>query len=269
MLIRRIGVIAVILLTCLSCSLSIYALTNEEKLELLEEKYLKGEIPTNVYLELKEKYTGKSKETKKETGDGTVAFKADFESDIPSFITTKFNPGQCGANSYDWIATGVLYSDQTYRVKSGAKYEEDEANPLKMGIVEGGAGGSERAYEIKCDAPKGDMDAAIVTPVFEVEAGKTYILSLDSKHSHDCKGLGHYKLPASVLISWYDDNGSLISNTPIRSFDAPNEQWHVDRSPNLTAPAGAVKARIMLGIEIPDLLNGKYWRMDNITFSSK
>ena len=270
--VRRICLVAVVLLTCLTFSLSIYALTNEEKLELLEEKYLKGEIPTNLYLELRDKYTGKSPEAKKEAVSGDIAFKEDFETDIPNWITTRgFKPDQCGANCYDWIAVGILYApnNKTYRLKSGAKYEGGDTNPLKMGILEGGARGSKRAYEMRRDAPKGDMYAAIVTAAFEVEAGKSYVLSLDSKHSHDLRKLGHYKLPASVVVFWYDDNGNLILKTPIRKFDGPNEQWHVDSSPTLPAPTGVVKARIMLGIEVPDLLNGKYWRMDNITFSTK
>jgi len=35
------------------------SLANAERLQLLEDKYLKGEIPTDVYLELREKYRGK------------------------------------------------------------------------------------------------------------------------------------------------------------------------------------------------------------------
>jgi len=38
-----------------------YALTTEEKLNLLEEKFLKGEVSEKVYLELREKYRGGEK----------------------------------------------------------------------------------------------------------------------------------------------------------------------------------------------------------------
>jgi len=51
------GLITLVLVAC-SCISNAFALTNEEKLELLEEKYLKGEIPTELYLELREKYRG-------------------------------------------------------------------------------------------------------------------------------------------------------------------------------------------------------------------
>jgi len=38
-----------------------FALTNEEKLNLLEEKFLKGEVSEKIYLELREKYGGVTK----------------------------------------------------------------------------------------------------------------------------------------------------------------------------------------------------------------
>ena len=140
----EIGIIALIL-SALTFTPNVFALTNKEKLELLEEKYLKGEIPTELYMELREKYTGKSKESKKGTLAAGIVFTGNFESDIPNWITLQgFNPDQCANNCYDWVSSGVIWLDKAYYISSGAKYEGDDAAGLKMGIVEGGAGESKR-----------------------------------------------------------------------------------------------------------------------------
>jgi len=55
---QKIAKVVVAVLIASFLSLSLYALTNEEKLEILEEKLLKGEIDQDLYRELRKKYEG-------------------------------------------------------------------------------------------------------------------------------------------------------------------------------------------------------------------
>ena len=59
--IRKLIVVGVVLL---GFSSSVFALTNEEMLKLLDEKFLKGEISESIYLKLQKKYGGGEKEEK-------------------------------------------------------------------------------------------------------------------------------------------------------------------------------------------------------------
>ena len=53
----------------------VLALTDAERLQLLEDRFLKGEISEKAYYELKAKYEGGKKETKKGTGESTLPVK--------------------------------------------------------------------------------------------------------------------------------------------------------------------------------------------------
>ena len=55
---KKLGMVVVTVLVISLLSPSLYALTNEEKLELLEEKFLEGKIDQDLYKELRKKYQG-------------------------------------------------------------------------------------------------------------------------------------------------------------------------------------------------------------------
>jgi hypothetical protein len=59
-----------ILVSIVLCSV-VYALTDEERLQKLEDKFLNGEISKKTYLELKEKYTGRVKTSEKSAREKT------------------------------------------------------------------------------------------------------------------------------------------------------------------------------------------------------
>jgi len=142
-------------------------------------------------------------------------------------------------------------------------------NALTMGVVSGGAGGSNQAYEIRRDAGKTDIAFGLTSPAFEVKEGKTYILSVEMKNSYNTSKpiqFGKEKGPANKIF-WLDLNGNKISEQKIVGFGAPNEEWHTVKIP-APAPANAARAQIKFATDWPDIFGGLYWRIDNIKFFS-
>jgi len=75
----KIGVLSLIMV---GISLMVYAITDQERLQLLEDKFLAGEVSEEVYLELRKKYMGVKEETKKTL----KTFSFDFEGDTPGAV---------------------------------------------------------------------------------------------------------------------------------------------------------------------------------------
>ena len=144
---------------------------------------------------------------------------------------------------------------------------------LTLRVVEGGADGSQYAFEIRRDGPKKDLQFTLQSPLIKIVGGEIYTLQFAQKNTCDTSkflffkgglGSGGKGGPASG-IRWYDQNQQEISAAGIRGFGPANSNWHQISKGNLQAPANAVFARIQFGMDWPDVIHGgKYWRMDDI-----
>ena len=227
-----------IILTFVVFSSLVYALTDQERLQKLEDKFLDGVISEKTYLELKKKYTGGVETVVQAAVPGEV-YREDFES----------------GEAQGWEVE-VNYKDL-----------------LTMGIAQGGTGGSKYAYEIRRDSGKTDTMFKWLSPYIAVKGGKSYQLTMDQKNSIDTTSLKNWenppKGPEACRVYWYDSSRKEISSAGIKGFGGPNPNWHPVKSSVLTAPSNVAFARIRLSADHPDFFGGLYWRVDNIRLIEK
>jgi len=149
----------------------------------------------------------------------------------------------------------------------GWEVEVNYLNGLVMGIVDGGAGGSKYAFEIRRDGGKTDTMFRWISPHIAIKGGKGYQLTMDQKNTYNTSKLAGKK---GTQILWYDSERKEIpSEEKITGFGNPDTNWHEVKSPVFTAPANAAFARIRLAVDWRDFFGGLYWRVDNIRLIEK
>jgi len=253
---RKFRVFAVLLglvLLFFTLALPVSALTNEEMLRKLDEKFIQGEISEENYNRLRAKY--------RDTSQGKVQIKP------ATKPATQKHPAEVFREDFE---TGDI---------SSWRLIKNYQNNLAMGVVDGGASGSKSAYEIRRDATSADCAFYLQSPFIPVKPGKIYELQFEQKNTYDTSKMscgsiygltyqGKDNCPCG--IRWYDaDRKEILPESGVPGFGSPNPQWHKVVKPGFKPPEKAVFARIQFGLDWPDVFGGKYWTIDNIVLVEK
>jgi len=232
--------IVMLLVILLGFSAMAYALTNEERLQLLEDKYLKGEIPTEVYLKLQKKYTA-GKETPVQTPaqpkpavvKNNLLQNPGFEEEMESGFPKGWSKYEQWKNSY-WKPHLSL---DTAEKHSGAQ-------SLKFKVTSASVGGVKQKVPVK--------------------VGKTYIFSFWAKSQNlQRKSDG---APIIYNVQFLDADGKRVAGgygKEVRRLEG-SKDWMNIKQEGL-APAGATQAQVII---FNYVCRGTAW-IDDCSFTDK
>ncbi len=134
-------------------------------------------------------------------------------------------------------------------IERSARREPD--SPLGLHITRG-AGERDTAFRIQ-------------SPPLPVEAGARYQLSYWSRHSMDLTGAMNGKGGYSGGVTWLGEDDVAVGERAEIDFGEANTQWHRD-SYELTAPAGALNAEIAFGFDSPNIFDGGFVDIAEVSF---
>ena len=228
----KVGLV-VIAVFFLGQTVSVYALSNEEIIRSLDERFAKGEISEKVYLELKAQY-GKVGEkeakptptpVKEEPGNllKNGSFELDADDDGMPDDWEKYQPQK----AYFGLDTEVFHSGKSSFSLSCEKI------PRVVGITQTVDVTAGKKYEASCWVKGEDLEVAF--------PGTEYVFFL-------------------FEYQWLDSNSKTISSEYLEFNALKNlKDWVLVKDKVRTAPANAVKARMLIGMY---RVNGTCWYDD-------
>ena len=113
----------------------------------------------------------------------------------------------------------------------------------------------------------GQVDTAfsIRSPLIAVEPGATYELSYWSRHSMNLKGAMNSEGAFSGGVLWLAPDDTPLGERTTIDFGEANDQWHQDTY-ELVAPEGALNAQIAFGFDHPNIFDGGFVDIAEVTF---
>lgn len=168
---RNSGKLVVVLLVLLGLSSIVLGLTDEEMIRKLDERFIKGEIPVDVYRELKKKYTG-------EKGAPQVQAKPVQE--------TPGNLVKNGSMEEDTDDNRIPDNWQEYRVTAVSQFVIDLDSQVKH------SGDKSVRFQFDKDSNYGG-----IIQIIKAEPGKKYLISCWLK-GENLKGRDAFILQASA-----------------------------------------------------------------------
>jgi len=203
---------------------SVYGLTDEERLQLLEDKFLKGEVSEDIYRKLLKKYEEK-------TGKGETKPQAPKEAEPQVKKASKDLIINGGFEEEDEAGLGVAagwkprYMRKWIVLDDMVKHSGEKS--VKFGMPEGGSSGTVECWRQK---PK-------------VQGGKPYRIKFWCKSENfqakDC---------SFNNIVFLDGEGKNLKQHWIGVHKMRGSQDWTKFELNAPAPAGAVEAQLSLGV---------------------
>ena len=166
---KSIKVLGVVLLL-LSITSFVFALTNQEKLNLLEERFLKGDISEKAYYELKKKYEGRKPEVSVPISTANLLKNPSFEEDsnndgIPD----------------NWKSTNLSKTKMTFSLDKDTSYQGEQSVLIEFPTKGEGqwsqkipvVGGKTYSFKcwMRCRMYRGDGCAAMVSRFLPAKGG--------------------------------------------------------------------------------------------------